>query len=86
MNNQCTLSKLSINFRDDPDIRPDIRFLNFLNINLICMKLYTRVYNAILMNLRKLKLDPDIRPDIQPDIRINFYVHKYFIMTLCTRV
>ena len=38
-------------FGDDPDIRPDIRIINFLNMQWICMKIYIRVHNIIIKYL-----------------------------------
>ena len=46
-----SLRSESIHFPNDPDIRPDIRFSNFLNTKQTCIKFDTHVYYVILKNL-----------------------------------
>ena len=74
--NVTVLEEIPLNFGDDADIWPDIRFIDFLNIQWICMKLNARVHKIIITYFRKFKLDPDIWPDIRPDFRHNPTNHQ----------
>ena len=79
--NQYTLRKNRFNFGDDPDIRTDIRFPNFRNIERIRIKLYKHVKKVILKCLCEFEPDPVIRPDIRFTVLMNGFARN--LVSIC---